>query len=453
MPTETPDQSTETRMYQYRYFTKPKPMPTVCWPGIGNFVVFSIDPVASVAHLDKIARRAARKIPVHRFVALTMTGHGLPMENKPYTSFLIAPVRQGLPTLHNPPWDTPDMCYPIFPNTYHPKGRETLRPLHPLPLPDCYIETTRPFLTHSNLTCRITTTPRDYTPVLPMPSSQLSRLRRLMNDEVHNRTKLRRVLEKGDLDAFASIPLPASPMSACNVPLPPSPLSARDVPLPTSAQGSPVIYDARKREDDTSSDSKSMDSVAVHTQPEAEEVSLIGSDDGSDSVATGHSEATGSEIDSDDDAADAQLDAMLRFEDLINDTGNLRDPVVNVWYDLDMVTEVTDPLLFIEARDQLRKIMDEAEIRLGLRSKFTLSQEARVSSHQTDVCEKSERPASEAPSSHSCTSTRPEQERHFSGVGRLLNKLRGRSLKMWNRARRLVISPCHDTSATEDMGS
>lgn len=58
-------------MYQYRYFAKPKPVSTVCWPGIGDFIVFSIDPVASVAHLDKIARRAARKIPVHKFVALT----------------------------------------------------------------------------------------------------------------------------------------------------------------------------------------------------------------------------------------------------------------------------------------------------------------------------------------------------------------------------------------------
>ncbi|KZV75956.1 hypothetical protein PENSPDRAFT_599274, partial [Peniophora sp. CONT] len=144
-------------------------LPRKC-TSIGDFVVLSIDPVASVAHLDKVAQRAARKLPVQKFVAVTMTGYGLPLESKPFTSMLIALVRQGLPTTNNPPWDTPDMCYPIFPNTYHPKGRETIRPLHPLPFDDCYFETTSPFLTQ--LRCRITTTPRDYRPILPMPVSQ-----------------------------------------------------------------------------------------------------------------------------------------------------------------------------------------------------------------------------------------------------------------------------------------
>lgn len=73
MATENDISEAPQQMHQYKYLTRPRPTSTTCWPGIGDFVVLSIDPVASVAHLDKVAKRAARALPVHKFVALTMT--------------------------------------------------------------------------------------------------------------------------------------------------------------------------------------------------------------------------------------------------------------------------------------------------------------------------------------------------------------------------------------------
>ena len=65
----------------FRYLPNPeaalRDISRVVWPIQGDFVVFSIDPVASAAHLDKIARRAARRIPVHKFVALTTSVRAL----------------------------------------------------------------------------------------------------------------------------------------------------------------------------------------------------------------------------------------------------------------------------------------------------------------------------------------------------------------------------------------
>ena len=60
----------------YRYLPSPEEqliprnVPTAWMPLLGDFVVFSIDPVASVAHLDKVARQAAKKIRTHRHVGL-----------------------------------------------------------------------------------------------------------------------------------------------------------------------------------------------------------------------------------------------------------------------------------------------------------------------------------------------------------------------------------------------
>ena len=39
------------------------------WPNLGDFVVLSLNPVATVRHLDSIAQEAARRIPVRKFVA------------------------------------------------------------------------------------------------------------------------------------------------------------------------------------------------------------------------------------------------------------------------------------------------------------------------------------------------------------------------------------------------
>lgn len=60
----------------FRYLENPgatwRNLPVVQMPVGGDFVVFSIDPVASVAHLDKVARRAARQLRTRRHVGLVM---------------------------------------------------------------------------------------------------------------------------------------------------------------------------------------------------------------------------------------------------------------------------------------------------------------------------------------------------------------------------------------------
>ncbi|VDC06765.1 unnamed protein product, partial [Peniophora sp. CBMAI 1063] len=94
-----------------------------------------------------------------------------------------------------------------------------------------------------------------------------------------------------------------------------------------------------------------------------DEVSIIASDDDLSVNERNDVEHAGV----DDDRSDEQLDLMLHFEDFINDTGDLHDPVVNVWYDLDMITEVTDPIHYIRVCAEIKKIVEEAEIRLGIK--------------------------------------------------------------------------------------
>ena len=242
-------------------------------------------------------------------------------------------VRRGLPTLNTFPWNSPEMCYPILPNTYHPTRSENIEPTHPLPLSDCYIDMTWPFLEFT--CCRIPTTPRDYTPVLPVSSAQLSRLRRLFSREVARVEDLEERLKQGDLEVIAAVPLPPSPVSAAKVPLP-------DSPIATPASSLKARGDSH--------DSRSDLAGAMTGQVARDEVSIIASDD-SDSLASGQDDSAelGSE------AADNQLFEMLRFENMINYTGDPRDPVAHVSYDLDEVDEVTDPLLFIEVRDRIRR--------------------------------------------------------------------------------------------------
>ncbi|KZV74627.1 hypothetical protein PENSPDRAFT_185675 [Peniophora sp. CONT] len=335
MSSEADRPTTPATPPRFKYLPEGRPWPTAYWPGIGDFIVITIDPVASVGHLDKVARRAARKLPKHRFVALAMSIYGLPIETKPFTHYLVALVRRGLPTVNNPPWSSPDMCYPISPYTYHPTRSETIQPIHPFPLANCYIDMTSALL--DPICCRITTSPHDYTPVLPMSAKQLSRLRRLFSREVVHFEDLVERLKRGDLEVIASLPLPSSPVSASEVPLPSS--------LPPSLSDRNASSD---RASVSSDDSASSISSPAIKQITPEEVSMIGSDD-SISVVSDHD--TGDELGSED--ADHQLFEMMRFETMMNDTGDPRDPVVHVSYDLDEVDEITDPLLFIKVRDQL----------------------------------------------------------------------------------------------------
>ena len=72
----------------------------------------------------------------------------------------------------------------------------------------------------------------------------------------------------------------------------------------------------------------------------SDEVSIIGSEDGSQHVQRDEQPA--------EPGDEEELDMMLTFESMLDDVGNLRDPVVDVWYDLDEITSIPDPIHFLE---------------------------------------------------------------------------------------------------------
>ena len=69
------------------------------YPNLGDFVVLSIDPVATVGHLDVIAKQAARRLPVRQYVALAMEVSRSLRLNSRYDKLINLPVL-WVATLH-----------------------------------------------------------------------------------------------------------------------------------------------------------------------------------------------------------------------------------------------------------------------------------------------------------------------------------------------------------------
>ncbi|VDB91451.1 unnamed protein product [Peniophora sp. CBMAI 1063] len=307
-------------------------------PSAGDFVVCSIDPEASVAHLDEEARLAARKLPTRRYVAFIMQSIGVCFGHEPINAFRFTFVRQGVPPATQAGQPVfQDHCIPILPNTFHPTGRKPLCPAHPLPWRDCYIDSSLDF---NLLDVRVTATPRDYTVVLPCDEDQMDYMVDRMGDDLHEHFARVDGWQRGDVGAVAALALPPSPRSAFKVPLPPSPIHA-SVDLP-----------------DGYTNPRHVAFVPIQSSCAAEDdVSIIASDDG------GSTDEAGRPTHPDD----FDRDLMLLMEDMFDTSGDVNDPVVNVWYDLDMVREIPDPRLFLEERAKIREIIADAETRLGIR--------------------------------------------------------------------------------------
>ncbi|KZV65604.1 hypothetical protein PENSPDRAFT_124991 [Peniophora sp. CONT] len=334
----------EDPMPHFKYMENPgaymRDIPIAQIPGAGDFVVLSIDPVASVAHLDDVARKAAKRLRTRRYVGLIL--QGLAMEDLPANQFVFSFVRKGLPPT-SPPDSFSDMCIPILPNTYHPTNVEPLRPLHPLPWQDCYISFTNQ-LNYRDL--RVKTTPRDYTGVLPVDNlDEIFRLDCMIDDSagVVKRRMLR--LQEGSLEAIATIPLPNSPLN--------SQLAFRSVPeLEENVDDQPHA------------DAESVSSLAASSEirldtVNPDDVSMIGSIESDASQGQAKRPALSQEAD---------IGFLHAFENMIDSTGSVNNPVVDVWYDLDMITDLPDVSLFVEECAQIRRIIDDAEERLGIRA-------------------------------------------------------------------------------------
>ncbi|KZV62003.1 hypothetical protein PENSPDRAFT_692902 [Peniophora sp. CONT] len=328
------------------------------YPNLGDFVVLSIDPVATVAHLDAQARRAAQRIPARQYVALPVQSHGLPIHTKATHPYGFMFVRKGRPEPRLPDYDSQDSCIAILPNDTHVASHPPVRPAHPLPWDECYLDATYGFPS----SCRVTSTRRDYVPVLPIRNSEVIRIRNcfqpywstLHDLHVSNSTDLPQPFD------FISLPsLPSLKDSLVeNAPVAPShahPGPAETVPHHEDK----IVHEGNGR----------LDTGSV-----SDNVSIIGSEDSVRDAS-----------DSDDGAGEEELDMLLTFESMMTNVGELRDPVVNVWYDLDVVSEIVDPVHFLEDVKRLRIIMDEAEVRVGLRPDLAAAEGRSVHSSMRDT--------------------------------------------------------------------
>lgn len=214
------------------------------------------------------------------------------------------------PRLHG--YDSSESCIAVLPNTHNVvPSREPIRPAQPLPWSDCYLEATYGF----PFPCRITTNKRDYTPVLPVVDDEVLRIkssfkshRIFLNDLRHERgADWCRPLDL--VEATQLLPATHKPSTA-----------RTSGPSPEADDHPPFHHDS-------------------------EDISVIGSDEEDERL----DDESGS-----DSADDEELEMLLNFEHMMFNTGEVRDPVVNVWYDLDMVTEIVDPVHFLEDVKRLR---------------------------------------------------------------------------------------------------
>ena len=157
--------------------------------------------------------------------------------------------------------------------------------------------------------CRVTSIKRDYTPVLPTLDDEITRVEDYFEARYTVLHKLRR--ERG-----ADWREPLDLVEATSL-------------LPTCSTAQPTALPP---------DVDHIDTRAALPHDSPDDVSIIGSDEGEHN----HSD---SDSDSDDEE---ELNMLLTFEHMLFDLGELRNPVVNVWYDLDTITEIVDPVHFLE---------------------------------------------------------------------------------------------------------
>ncbi|KAJ7153427.1 hypothetical protein C8R43DRAFT_445453 [Mycena crocata] len=114
-------------------------MPLSLVPAPAAFVVFTIDPVATVAALnDPVATAAARKMTMRKYVGYVSKTINCFNWDAPYHTYSIQLIS---PTIPEPCLDdgiTKEMYTPILPVTTHPLGRAPLRPKQALPWATSY---------------------------------------------------------------------------------------------------------------------------------------------------------------------------------------------------------------------------------------------------------------------------------------------------------------------------
>ncbi|TFK70195.1 hypothetical protein BDN72DRAFT_554974 [Pluteus cervinus] len=117
---------------------KPAPDYPCVFPMLSTFILFSIDPVATVDGIEyNCVQRVAREMETKRYLGYVSEIHTL-NTTRPWLKYDIVLIARGLPERDVENGIEPNMCLPILPNTAHPTQREPLRPTKPLPFDNCY---------------------------------------------------------------------------------------------------------------------------------------------------------------------------------------------------------------------------------------------------------------------------------------------------------------------------
>ncbi|VDB83420.1 unnamed protein product [Peniophora sp. CBMAI 1063] len=266
-------------------------------PFEGDFCVMSVDHVASVADLGLEAMEAAKRIPSGQYVAYVGMSISLPFNNNPTNPFNLAPICQGVPRQAAYCDNTP-ACIPIHPSSEVHGGREPLKPVAPFPWPDCYIST---FDADS---CRVTNVKREYPPVLCVLDDMANaEADTCIYEDREEWLAFQTRRNRGNPDALARMPLK---------------------PRPTPVEG-----------------------------PSADPLSFLPPlqvDRPGSRTAPTPSDLTGG------DSVRSAIPVHTAVPSSLFSTGSPSMPVVNIWYDLTMVTEVPDPAEFTAECEMLRKL-------------------------------------------------------------------------------------------------
>ncbi|KAF8998055.1 hypothetical protein BDZ89DRAFT_1083455, partial [Hymenopellis radicata] len=118
-------------------------------PWEGSFMVFSIDPAATLRYYcqggDAVAKELAQNLACKQYAGYCVRqwNGGLPDPEAAFNRMWLRPIQIGLtkprPNLTDKfKHKTADMCVPILPTTEHPLGRTPLPISHPLPWSNCY---------------------------------------------------------------------------------------------------------------------------------------------------------------------------------------------------------------------------------------------------------------------------------------------------------------------------
>ncbi|KAJ8085097.1 hypothetical protein PM082_003881 [Marasmius tenuissimus] len=110
-------------------------------PQRNTIVVFSVDTVITVAHLeDPELTEACQKLSCKKYVAMVgMRDQPGFLPTRPYHTYEFKLIYQGLRKKDENKCIEPEMSVPVLPNTHHPLSRQPLEPSIPLPWQDCYV--------------------------------------------------------------------------------------------------------------------------------------------------------------------------------------------------------------------------------------------------------------------------------------------------------------------------